>query len=812
MVVKLLISFLFLCALCGYGQNITVTGTLLDKDNGSIAYANIILHDENASIVSGTISEDNGFFTLKNVKPGSYLMIISYLGFKSYKKTMLLAKDVNLEPIILEDLTEELEGVTIVAKRPTIKRLVDRLVFNVENSTLSDNNVLDILKYTPGVMINDDKIMVKNGVPTVYINDKRIHLSSTEVLQLLEGTSASNIKSIEVITNPPAKYEAEGGAVLNIITKKNLITGYNGTVFGNYKYGSKYAKYAFGTSHFFKTKKLNTYFNYSISPKKDYKNNTEYINFIDNNDDLVSSWETNYNKTIEASNHNISASIDFDLDKKNTISLSTNMLLQPRRNSKTDVNSLTEVYSPMGIIDSTFRTVNKSVNEGVNLGFTLDYIHKMDREGEKISSSVHYTNYDLSSFQNVETGYFFPNNIISFRDNFFETFSSQKIKLYTGQLDYELPINNSTQFEAGLKISKINSKSIIKQMVFNNDEKEEDTQNSDTFLYDEGNYAAYSSYSSETDTWSLKTGLRLEYTSITSQSLSINQENTQDYFKFFPSLHFLYKLNDKNTAYFQYNRRIYRPRYEELNPFKFFLNDNVYVQGDPKLKPQIDDVLTLGYTFNKKHTFELYYRFEKDPTLEIVFQDNNNTFLKYINTNIDTSISYGLDFTTYTQLANRWNLYLLSSLFYYENQFFALESGGVLEKNDKWSVYAEIVNYFTFLKDSSLTADVSFLYISPFADGPSIISDRLALDIHIRKTIWNNKGSISMGVTDIFNTQNYNQTTKYLNQDVFLKSRIENRLFTLGFNYKFGNTKLKRTVKETQSEERNRLQSKKDTN
>src|SRR5690606_27259705 len=128
-----------------------------------------------------------------------------------------------------------------------------------------------------------------------------------------------------------------------------------------------------------------------------------------------------------------------------------------------------------------------------------------------------------------------------------------------------------------------------------------------------------------------------------------------DYVKLFPSFYVLNKLNENNELYFNYNKRIYRPHYSELNPFKYFLNDNAYITGDPNLKPQIDDVFTLGYTFNKNYTFELYYRYENNPTLEMTFQDNDEHIIKAINTNIDKSVSYGLDFTTYTQIVKRWN-------------------------------------------------------------------------------------------------------------------------------------------------------------
>ncbi|GAA4899028.1 outer membrane beta-barrel family protein [Flaviramulus aquimarinus] len=804
MIRRLVNSFIVLFSLVGFSQEFSITGLVEDANNQPIAYANIVLTStEDPLAITGTTTNESGAFFIDNVKTGLYNLKISFLGFKGYTSEIKVDDDIKLGRILLVENLEALDGVTVVAKRPTVKRMVDRLVFNVENSTLSNNNVLDVLKHTPGVLVHDGTITIKQATPTVYINDRRVHLSISEVQQLLEGTSATNIKSIEVITNPPAKYEAEGGAVLNIVTSKNIVAGYNGSVFGNYKQGSEFPKYSFGTSHFFKTKKLNTYLNYSISPRRDYQNNDEFVNFIENNQ-ITSNWETDYERVRESENQNINANIDYEIDKKNSLGFSTNMLISPREGAKTSIISLTEVYSANSVLDSTFNTKNKAVDETFNFAFTLDYLHNFKRDGEKLLANVHHTFYDFSNFQDVDTDYLFPDETL-IRNNRFQTFSSQEIKLYTGQIDYELPIHDSSQFEAGLKISNINSKSILNQFVFENDVKEEDLENSDTFLYDETNYAAYSSYSKDWDTWSLKLGLRAEYTDIKGNSISTNAISNNNYVKFFPSLYVLKTLNEHHELYFSYNKRIYRPRYSQLNPFKFFLSDNVYNTGDPNLKPQIDDVLTLGYTLNEKYTFELYYRYEKDPTIQILFQDNDETILKYIDTNTDTSISYGLDFTTYTEVANRWNVYVLSSLFYYDNQFFALESNNVAFSTDKWSVYAQIINYFTLLADESLTADISYLYISPIVDGPSLISTRSGLDINFRKTLWNNKVSVSIGVTDIFNTQNFTQTTKYLNQDVVLNSRMENRLLTFGFNYKFGNFKLKTNQKAIDIKERERL-------
>ena len=193
-------------------------------------------------------------------------------------------------------------------------------------------------------------------------------------------------------------------------------------------------------------------------------------------------------------------------------------------------------------------------------------------------------------------------------------------------------------------------------------------------------------------------------------------------------------------------------------------------------------------------------------TLEILFQDNQENVIKYIHTNIDHSISYGLDFTTYTKIIPGWYLYGITSLFYYDNKFFAMESGNELVSNGKWSLYAQINNYFSFLRDESLTLDMAYNYISPIAEGARIISEGSGFNLNVKKSFLNNKVSVNVGVEDIFNTQNFSSNTKYLNQDAQIHSKMENRLFVFGFNYKFGNTGIKSNQRPIEIDEVDRLQ------
>ncbi|MCB4797652.1 TonB-dependent receptor domain-containing protein [Neotamlana laminarinivorans] len=802
--IKIRITLLFVfCSIFCFSQNIKIHGVIKDENKLPIAYANVVLLDtENKKPVKGTISNENGEFFVEKIDKDKYILKITYLGFEEYSNELEITKNINLKTITLKENIEKLDGVTVVSKRPTVTRKVDRLVFNVENSTLSNNNVFDVLKQTPGVWVSDNKITIKNNTPIVYINDRRVYLSDNEIVQLLEGTSATVVKSIEVITNPPAKYDAEGSSVLNIVTSKNLITGYHGSVFGNYKQGFKYPKFSYGTSHFFKTKKLNTYLNFSDSPRKDFRNQYENVNFLDNNE-IETSWTTDYNRVRESALKTINSNIDYDLNEKSNIGLTTNILYQPRRTGQLDINSSTEVFNNSMELDSIFNTFNNSVNEKTNLGFTLNYSRKLKKEGEKLTANAHYTYYDYADFQDVTTGYFFPDETVSFRNNQFQTYSDQNTQIFTGQFDYELPLEHGN-FESGAKVSYINSESVLNQYFFENDEAQIDTNNSDVFLYDEINYAGYFSWSRDWTNWNLKLGLRAEYTDLTGESVVSDEINNNDYLRLFPSFYLLHSLNDNNQLYFSYNRRIYRPNYNQLNPFRLYLTDNSYSVGNPDLSIEIDDSFVFGYTLKNTYTFEVYYRYENNPVYQLTLQDSENNQIQNIYTNIDNGVSYGLDFTTYTSITNGWDLYWLSSLFNYKTTYNYISNENLVE-TDNWGLYLVVANYFSFLKDKSLTLDVVYSYIPRIVDGVSIISDRAGLDISLRKTFFDDKASLSIGVTDVFNTQNFTQTTKFIDQDYYLDSTMENRMFVFGFNYKFGNYKLKTNKKDIEVDERDRL-------
>lgn len=224
-------TIVLICSFFGYSQELSVSGTVTDIEGVPVEFATIVVYDaEEETVLKGTSTDDKGFFIVNTLAADTYIIKISFIGYTSFDQKIVLTGDLDLKTIQLAEDTEHLDEVNIIVKKPTLERQADRLVFNVENTALIEGNMLQVLKNTPSVLVIGDVITVKNSNPTVYINNRKVHLSPSDLTQLLEGSSANAIKSIEVITNPSSRYDAESGVVLNIVMSKNIATGYRGSI------------------------------------------------------------------------------------------------------------------------------------------------------------------------------------------------------------------------------------------------------------------------------------------------------------------------------------------------------------------------------------------------------------------------------------------------------------------------------------------------------------------------------------------------------------------------------------------------------
>ena len=795
---KYLIGICLIAVSLSWSQSYTITGRIIDYQNNPVAYTNILLlQSKDSLVVSGTTSNDNGRFSFSEINKGTYIIKATFISYEESFTSVVVDKNVDIGNIVLDESIETLSEVELVYKKPTLNRKVDRLVFNVEKTALSEGTIMDVLRNTPSVLVLNDAITVKGTAPTVYINDRRVHISTNEVVQLLEGTTASNIKLVEVITNPSAKYDAESGVVINIVMSKALVSGYNGSIFSNVTQGV-FPKSRWGTSNYFKGKNISFFANYSYNDKKDNRNDKETIQFPSEN------WQTAHDRNTWSETHNFNMNFDWDVAKQTTVSVSANTQFLPY--FRRIIKSNTEITPTIPVEVANFYSNNASRDKKQNMGFDFDFVQRFANTG-RISFNTHYTTYNYRRKQNVETDYFLGNNSF-FQNNTFKTRSDQDTEILTSQLDLTQPAGENGTFEVGVKYTNVNSGSGIKHYDFIGNSFIINSTNTDAFDYEEKVLAAYVGLDKSWERWSLSLGLRVEESKIEGLSALTGQMSNQDYFEWFPTFNLGIDLSEKVSLYLNYKRSIDRPNYSYLNPFRYYLNDNVFVEGNPDLKPVFIDLYRLETTINNIFTIGVYYQKRKNNIFELPFQDNTNNTLAYSSVNIDYTNDMGLDIEAAFNVTDRWFMYVANSFFNYKDKA-TLFSETV--NRDKWANYSIFQNNWSFLKDNSLTANFTLTYVGANVQGLQNIDTTIFTEFSLRKTIFKGKGVLSLAVSDLLNRQNFTTTTEilepgnpfYQNNSSYID--IDDRYVRLGFRYKFGNSALSTNERSTTADDLDRL-------
>ena len=797
---QLLISF-FLAPFVSFTQSGNITGKVIDDQQRAVPYANVLLlKAADSTFVKGAVSEENGEILFAEISSGTYLIKASFVGFKeSYSSPFELKDQIRIPDLILQENSEALDAVTVNYRKPTVDRRVDRIVFNVENTAISSGTTFDILQRTPGVIVNQGQLLVKNRPAQVYINDRKVYLTNEELQQLLEGFAGVNVKSVEVITTPPARYDAEGGAILNIITSKNLSIGYKGSLNASNTVAIK-PKYNVGTSQYYKTDWLNAFASYNFNSRFDVKTDEGFVQFYNPNGSEKATWEDLFQRETRTISHSLNTILDFTLSETEMLSFTANILHTPKANS--DISGRTETYNPQGQLDSLYTTQSRLENQRDNLLFNLNYEKQLGENGATLSANANYIDYTDNQMQSVATRYVSAQgNLLN--ANAFNTIPTQKSQIYTGQLDYSGNLGKWS-FEAGAKYSGINSES--RQEFFNTagNVSDADAILNDNFDYTEGIYASYFSFAKDWEKWSFKTGLRGEYTDANGNSRTLGVVNTQEYLELFPTAYLMYAAADNHSFALDYSRRIDRPRFQSLNPYRYFLNENNFQEGNPNIQPAIANKVKLSYSFKNKLSFELYWDRIDNAMSRLPFQDNENLTLRSVNTNLNYEQQYSLD-VIYSEFVNNWMwMSVYASFFNLENEFVALEDNNSLVQKEINGLYIETLNYLII--NPTLNVAISNNFTSNFLVG-SYEYDRpqYRLNVDIQKRFLDGRLIVNLSSEDIFNTNNIPLTSHYLNQNNTFFAMPESQKIRVGVRYNFGNFKLSDNSRNTSVEEETRL-------
>lgn len=796
----LFIIFFFGCFKIAFTQ-IKIQGVVTNSLTEPIAFCNVVLLTEkDSTFVAGGVTTNSGAFLLEPNSKQNYLLKVSFVGYKTSWQKILAAENQTVQKIVLIENTSELAAVKLTAKRPLIIQKPDRLIFNVENSSLSSDNTWGILEKTPGVISIGEKLTIRNAPASIYINGRKVHLPASDLQTFLKNYSGGNIKQIEVIPNPPSSFDAASGPVLNIVTSTNLIPGYKGSVYGNYSQ-SIFPKYTFGTNHFYKTKKLDMFLNYSFSPEKKFKNENSFINFINDEGQNFSTWVSDFNKTTRSSVHTFNAILDYSFQETDQLNFQVTTLLSP--NKSFGIDATTKIFNAENKLDSLYTTDSYLENDMHNLAFDLGYSHHFKKKGTNLSTSFHFTDYSQRQNQEVATTYF-DNTGNQLNSNYFFTKSEQKTQLYSAKLDFKTDFG-TVKFTSGLKIGVVNSESELK---FFGDESGfiiHNTSLSDLFLYEEKVFAGYVNFSKKWKKWSTKVGLRGENTDRSGSAVSSDESYERNYFELFPTAYISYQASENHRLSFDYGRKIERPDYEALNPFRYFINENNFKTGNPNLKAAISNNFNLSYQYKKAYNFNLYYRDNGKNVAAIVFQNNDNLTLNSLQMNMEESKSYGVDFFHGRSLKDWWYSQAYVSLFHEEETFLAMQSELQSVTNKIDAYYISFYNSFDFSKEGTFSGSMNLYYLSDFIQGSYQMHDIFNLSFGLLKKLWKDRVEVSLQVEDVFNSKAVKLYSEYLNQDNGFLSHPENRFVKFGVKFNFGNSNLSNNKRDNHTEERERL-------
>lgn len=790
---NILLLFAFLFPLFLFSQN-KITGQILDSENNPVEFATINLQTKDSILLKTEFSDENGKFDIEE-KQGNYLLDISYLGNPLFTQEIKLNNNIDLGIIKVEN-SITLQEIIISKEKKLIEKKIDRLVFNVENSVAATGgDVLDILKITPRIKVQNDQIsMIGKSGMAVMIDDRMTYLSGSDLANYLRTLKSDEIKSIEVITNPPAKYSAEGNSgIINIVTKKLRQDVWNTTIRSVYQQAT-YATGLGGAGFNFKKNKiiLSSNVNYINGSNAPFESNTiDYPNIT---------WKEQ-NKRRDFSK---SFSARLGLDYKISDKISTGFIYNYSDNTpEIRDNVISTLLNPeTNNIDSLIVTNARNEGRRISNNFNYHFIYDIDTIGRKLSFDFDFFDFKLNSKRIFQTNNFYNDfTLINNSYNSADNKGIQKISNYSFNLDMEHPFDWAN-LNYGGRLSYINTDNSFEYYDLTSGVPIFDTSQSNQFKYEENTQAVYFSAQKEiTEKWEAKIGLRLENTQLKGNSVTLNQENETNYTKLFPTAYLSFIPNDNHSFSLNYNKRINRPNYNLLNPFRWINSPYSYSEGNPYLQPSFSDNVEFEYIFKDNYISTLYFSHTNDGFEQTAILDAETNIQQITPLNFLINNTLGLNQTVILKPYNWLNINFFGDVYYSSTDS---KIPVTLNYLKGWNGFFSISNDLILNKEKTFMLNLSYNYTTKGVDNLDYNTSHNQLNASLRALFLEKKLVISLYANDIFSS---NRPT-YITYSNSIKNSFRNyydgRFFRLSVTYSFGK-QFNRENRETKnSEEFNR--------
>ncbi|WP_374166156.1 TonB-dependent receptor domain-containing protein [Arcticibacter sp. MXS-1] len=767
-----------------------VVGKVTDQQATAIEYATVtLLSAKDSSLVKTVVTDEKGAYTFNAISQGRYLIAVSSVGYKRFKSTPFelksAAQQFHVEPVKLIAESKNLKEVSVTAQKPFIERKADKLIVNVENSSVAvGSTALEVLQKAPGVSVDkDDNIALKGrqGV-LIMVDGKQTYMSNADLANLLRNMQSNEIESIEIINNPSAKYEAAGkSGIINIKLKKNKNYGTNGTFTAGAGYGKNYKSNA-GLTLNNRSKKINLFGNYNYSNNKRFQDMQIDRISAGSRGDTYFYQEGGSNR--KNANNNFKAGVDYFINKNNTLgALVTGY-----------INNGGELYSNNTIIGAAWGSKDSSVvsaNDGDykyrNLSYNLNFKSVLDTSGQELTVDLDYSNYYGNDKTLYDNTYYYTGAPNLTTPELLRNRTPSRIHVYALKADYSYPLKKGMKIETGIKSSFVKTDNDFQFNRFRNDLWQNDPTRSNHFIYDENIHAAYINYRLEMKKTTIQAGLRGEQTSSRGNLVTTDSVVKRTYFNLFPSAVISRELSKNHDIGLSYSRRINRPSYDALNPFEYYLDKYTYNQGNPFLNPEYTDAFELSYTFKKAYTLSLGYNITSDVIAEVLLPNAQKQALYQTNKNLAKQTGYNATLSAPFSFSKWWSSNTNINVFYLG--FNSPDLNG--QKLDNGKTVFQFYSGHNFKAGKTTSLEVSGDYQSALIYGTFRISPQYGIDAGINQSLNNKKVNLKLAVNDIFNTRKQTVTSAYPGLNYSLHQKNETQVVRLSLSYRFGRNEIK---------------------
>lgn len=798
--VILLVCFLLAVVRTAQAQQGEVNGHVFNDQQEPLGQVSIYIRTAKVGALMKTgVTDEQGRYVIAGMPDGVFVVEASSVGYEAFKSAPIsvAGTSVTVDDITLNVQSQAIGEVTVEGQLPLVQQRDGKLVLNVENSTLAaGNNALDVVQRAPGVSIDKDEnlqLMGQQGV-NVTVDGRQTYMTGEQLTAFLKSLDGDQIKHIEVGTTRSAKEDAEGSVgTINIVLKKNKLEGFNGSFLASAAQG-KYARGNTSLNLHYKKNNTTVFGSYGFTDSKRQHDLAIERTIPGEGTDKVFDQDADFIETNKT--HSYRAGIEQKTSERNTMTLQ----FSGANDDETSTNTgLTNIGPHLGVIDSVLGASSIAVKPYNRYTVNFNNELLLDTSGSKLTLDL-----DWSAFRDNSTIDYDYRTTDTEGNLLYDPEQERSrmpvdIDIYVAKMDFEKALKQGAKLEAGLKYSNVRSDNDLQFEHLAEGHWLDYEGRSNHFVYTEQIASAYVDYSRVFGPWSVKAGVRTEYTVSDGNSITLEKRVKRDYLDWFPSANVSYTLNENNMLSLGYARKIARPNYRYLNPFEEYVDKFTSTRGNPYVNPEYTNGITLNYTLYRMFNFTLGTDITNDAMVESLGQDSESGKAWITRENLAKTVTSYLNINAPARIGGFWTMNNnLTGIYMHFKGPIAGEYANL------GSAFFQGRSTNNFRLNKAFSAELSVNYTSSFLYNVYKIHGRWGTDIGVNYNFKDERSSLKLAGTDIFRTQNNNVSTDFGQFNSMIRQYNDSQAIRLTYTYKFGNLKQQFKKQDTESEEASR--------